>query len=130
MEIIVKREQNDDGTITETVTFTQIRAGAASGIGRTTTKPKRPKKSHFQVLLHALCSQLPDRVNDKDSADTVHLPAMLETTRNNFTVKELSADMGYISEKNLQTVVDAGSAPLIPPVKTKQQNIDICIVFE
>ena len=42
------------------------------------------------------------------------LPPLLTATRKNFNVSEVSADMGYISEDNLQAVTDAGAKPLIP----------------
>jgi transposase len=53
-------------------------------------------------------------VTGKDSHDSPHLPALLETTAKTFAVKELSADKGYIAGKNLEAVVNAGAVPYIP----------------
>jgi Transposase DDE domain len=39
---------------------------------------------------------------------------LLTATASRFTVKEVSADKGYISAKNLQVVVSAGGVPYIP----------------
>ena len=48
------------------------------------------------------------------SADAPQLPAMVQTTARNFTIDELSGDLGYVSRYNLQAVVDAGGMPYIP----------------
>lgn len=41
-------------------------------------------------------------------------PLVEQTAKSGFTMKEISADKGYISEANLQTTVDRGAAPYIP----------------
>jgi len=37
-----------------------------------------------------------------------------QTAKAGFTMREVSADKGYISQKNLQATVDMGAAPFIP----------------
>jgi transposase len=41
-------------------------------------------------------------------------PLLQQTAKAGFTMKEVSADKGYISMKNLQTTVDHGAMPFIP----------------
>jgi len=41
-------------------------------------------------------------------------PLLQQTAKAGFTMKEVSADKGYISMKNLQTTVDHGAVPFIP----------------
>jgi hypothetical protein len=42
------------------------------------------------------------------------IESTVDATAKNFTMKEVSADKAYISEKNLQTVVDHNAMPYIP----------------
>lgn len=49
-----------------------------------------------------------------NSNDAPHLAPLLDITTKRFPVRELSADKGYISRKNLQAVADAGAMPYIP----------------
>jgi transposase len=53
-------------------------------------------------------------IHDQHAADTKQLKPLLNSTLQRFNVQELSADMAYLSQDNLQTVVDAGATPLIP----------------
>lgn len=50
---------------------------------------------------------------DKHAADCPQLPPLLETTRRNFTVKELSADAIYATQDNFRAVAAAGATPYI-----------------
>ena len=47
-------------------------------------------------------------------ADSPQLAPLIEKTCQDFNVKEVSADMAYISRKNLQIIVDNGAIPYIP----------------
>jgi transposase len=47
-------------------------------------------------------------------------PLLQQTAKAGFTMKEVSADKGYISMKNLQATVDVGAVPFIP-FKSNQQ---------
>jgi hypothetical protein len=53
-------------------------------------------------------------IEGQHASDMAQMPALLETTRKQFEVKEWCADMGYISAANLQLVENAGAKPLIP----------------
>ena len=51
---------------------------------------------------------------DQHAADSPQLPALLKTTQEEFGVQEVSADLGYSSQENLEVIADGGAAPLIP----------------
>ncbi|MCH8046005.1 MAG: transposase [Planctomycetes bacterium] len=53
-------------------------------------------------------------IHGKNANDAPLLPPLLKATTQRFDVEEVSADMGYISENNLQVVTNAGARPLIP----------------
>lgn len=53
-------------------------------------------------------------IHDQDASDGVQLPALLETTAEQFTVKEVSADMAYSWKSNVAKVDSIGATPLIP----------------
>jgi transposase len=53
-------------------------------------------------------------IHSQNANDAPLLPPLLKTTRKRFDVKEVSADLGYSSERNLQEVEDAGATPYIP----------------
>jgi transposase len=70
------------------------------------------------VKVHLVCGTKTNVVTavevlDKDSGDSPQLPAMIKTTRRNFTIKELSADAAYSSQANMEAVVEAGGTPYI-----------------
>ncbi len=52
-------------------------------------------------------------IRDKDASDSPLLPALLDTTKKNFAVSEVSADKGYLSYDNARYIADAGAAPFI-----------------
>lgn len=71
------------------------------------------------VKAHVMCGVKTNvitavEIHDKNANDSPYLPPLLTTTRKNFDVREVSADMGYISEDNLQAVTNAGAKPYIP----------------
>jgi Transposase DDE domain/SWIM zinc finger len=47
------------------------------------------------------------------AGDSPQFKSLVDATAKNFTMKEVSADKAYISEKNLQTVVDHNAMPYI-----------------
>lgn len=53
-------------------------------------------------------------IHGKNANDCPLLPPLLNTTAQRFTVDEVSGDLGYSSESNLQAIVSAGATPLIP----------------
>lgn len=52
-------------------------------------------------------------VTDRNTNDSPMLPGLLNTTAQHFTVKEVSADKGYSSHKNVATIEGFGAAPLV-----------------
>ncbi|SRR6266852_2064204 len=53
------------------------------------------------------------RILDKDAGDCPQFKPLVETTRQRFTIKEVSADKAYASNENFETVVDAGGTGYI-----------------
>lgn len=53
-------------------------------------------------------------ITDAYSADAPHLPALLDATAQNFDVREVSADKGYLSLANFQAIAGNSSLPYIP----------------
>jgi len=53
-------------------------------------------------------------ITGKDGNDSPQLPPMLESTAKRFDVSEVSADKGYISNKNLEAITAVGATPYIP----------------
>ena len=52
-------------------------------------------------------------IRSRDAGDAPLLPAMLATTAENFTVKEVPADKGYSSVENTEAVFQASGTPFI-----------------
>jgi transposase len=48
------------------------------------------------------------------------LPALLETSAKRFDMKRVPADKRYLSEANVQAIVDRGAEPFIPPKSNTQ----------
>ncbi len=53
-------------------------------------------------------------VTDGNKNDSPFLPKLLQETSANFDVKNVSADMGYLSRENLRAIVEIGAVPTIP----------------
>jgi hypothetical protein len=53
-------------------------------------------------------------ITDSYVADVTRFQSLVEATAQNFVINEVSADKAYLSEKNLQTVVDNSAMPFIP----------------
>jgi len=51
----------------------------------------------------------------RDAADSPILPELLKTTKENFDVKEMSGDKGYLSVENVEAIFAAGGIPFIAP---------------
>lgn len=71
------------------------------------------------VKTHLMCGVTTNVVTSVEvtnwrSADSPHLPALLDATTKRFGVKTVAADRGYISHSNLDAIVAAGAYPLIP----------------
>jgi transposase len=71
------------------------------------------------VKVHIMCGVKTNVVTaveilDKDAGDSPQLPALVETTARNFTVKEVSLDKAYLSHDNLALIAGLGATPFIP----------------
>jgi transposase len=71
------------------------------------------------VKVHAMCGVVTNvvtaiEIHDQNAGDAPQLQPLLQTTRESFEVKELSADLGYSSHDNLEATDAVGVAPLIP----------------
>ncbi|MEX2174145.1 MAG: transposase [Pirellulaceae bacterium] len=71
------------------------------------------------VKAHVMCGVKTNivtavEIHDQHAGDAPLLEPLLNTTAKNFTVKEVSADLGYSSAHNLHVIKDMGAAPLIP----------------
>jgi transposase len=77
------------------------------------------RKEHDWVKVH-ICTGVKTNVvtaveiHGRDANDSPLLPPLVHATAQNFTVKEVSADMQYSSVANLETIVHHGGAPFIP----------------
>lgn len=58
-------------------------------------------------------SSKPMKAVDKDATDTKQLPALAASTARHFAVAEVSADKGYGSVKNADTIAALGATPFI-----------------
>jgi transposase len=71
------------------------------------------------VKVHVMCGVKTNvitavEIRGKDAGDSPLLPPMLKATAERFNISEVSADMGYSSESNLQAILDVGASPFIP----------------
>jgi transposase len=53
-------------------------------------------------------------ITDRRAGDALYFKPLVDATAKNFTMREVSADKGYISRKNLQAAVDHNAMPYIP----------------
>jgi transposase len=54
-------------------------------------------------------------VTESNVHDSPVLPALLESSAKRFSMKRVSADKGYLSESNVQAIVNRGAEPFIAP---------------
>jgi len=54
-------------------------------------------------------------VTGRDANDSPLLPGLACTTAKNFTIREMSADKGYLSAENVETIAELGGVPFIAP---------------
>ncbi len=76
------------------------------------------RSGHDWVKVHLICGVKTNvvtavEIKGRDAGDSPLLPAMLATTAENFTVKEVPADKGYSSVENTEAVFKAGATPFI-----------------
>ncbi len=53
-------------------------------------------------------------IRGRNAGDAPLFGPLVNTTRKNFEIKEISADKAYLSEKNIEIAFDAGATPYIP----------------
>src|SRR3984893_8090995 len=76
------------------------------------------RQQHEWVKVHLMCGVRTNIVTaveilDKDASDTKLLPALVDTTAQNFCVSEVSADKGDGSVKNYKAIQQHGATPYI-----------------
>src|SRR5262249_16944668 len=54
-------------------------------------------------------------IRDRDANDCPLLPDLVKTTAANFRIGEVSADKGYLSAENVETIAALGGTPFIAP---------------
>lgn len=75
------------------------------------------------VKAHVMCGVQTNvvtalEIHGQNAGDCVQLPDLLDTTKQRFTVKEVSADLAYSTKRNLAAIDDAGAAAMIPFKRT------------
>jgi transposase len=71
------------------------------------------------VKVHLMCGVKTNivtavKITDRHSGDCPQFKGLVDTTGQNFTMAEVSADKAYLSNDNLQTVIDHNAMPFIP----------------
>lgn len=61
-------------------------------------------------------------IHDKNTNDGTMLQPLLNTTVEQFDVEEVSGDLAYSSQANLQAIIDKGAEPLIPFKRNAQPH--------
>src|SRR4051812_24221209 len=74
------------------------------------------------VKVHLICTKTNivtvAVILDKNANDAPQLPALVNATAENFTVKEVPADKGYLSVENVEAVAKLGGVAFIPAKTT------------
>jgi len=75
------------------------------------------KKAEW-VKCHLMCGVKTNvvtavEIHDKDAGDSPQLPALVNATAKNFTVREVSLDKAYSSKKNHDVIAKVGATPFI-----------------
>jgi transposase len=76
------------------------------------------REQHDWVKCHLMCGVKTNivtavEIRDRNANDSPLLPAMVETTAQNFQMAEVSADKGYASKANADAVAKVGAIPFI-----------------
>ena len=79
----------------------------------------KERQEHDWVKAHAVCGVKTNvvtaiEIHDRNTNDSPLLPSLLETTAENFTVSQLSADKQYASEVNFQAIAKHQAEAFIP----------------
>lgn len=76
------------------------------------------RQEHDWVKVHLMCGVSTHivtavEIHDRDASDMKLLPALVDATAENFQMREVSADKGYGSKKNLEIIAGHGAVPYI-----------------
>ena len=71
------------------------------------------------IKVHLMCGVKTNvvtavEITDRHAGDSPHFKPLVEATRRNFVMREVSADKAYLSSKNLSVVIDNQAMPYIP----------------
>jgi transposase len=82
------------------------------------TKYGVEKQEHEWVKVHLMCGVKTNvvtavEIHDRNAADSPQLPSLVNATAKNFTMREVSADKGYSSGANHDSIGKAGAVPFI-----------------
>jgi transposase len=81
-------------------------------------EPKLLEKKEW-IKVHLMCGVKTNivtavEISERYAGDSPFFKGLVDTTAQNFTMQEVSADKAYLSASNLQTVVDHHAMPYIP----------------
>ena len=76
------------------------------------------RQEHTWVKAHVCCGVKTNiitavEIHDRFTADGPLLPSLVDATARNFTMREVSADKGYLSIKNMEAISAHGAEPFI-----------------
>ncbi|HWA97463.1 MAG TPA: transposase, partial [Pirellulales bacterium] len=77
------------------------------------------RQEHEWVKVHLMCGVRTNvvtavEIHDKLAADAPQLPALVNATASNFTLREVSGDKAYGSYRNYDCIESHGATPFIP----------------
>jgi transposase len=77
-----------------------------------------PRQKQDWVKCHLMCGVKTNvvtavEIHDMHAGDAPQLPALVDATAKNFTIREVSADKGYSSGSNHDAIAKAGATPFI-----------------
>lgn len=76
------------------------------------------REKHDWVKCHLMCGVKTNivtaiEIHGPNASDTKLLPALVNTTAENFQISEVSADKGYSSRRNAEMIASVGATPFI-----------------
>ena len=77
------------------------------------------KERHGWVKAHIMCGVTTNvvtavEIKDRDASDPVQLPALIEQTAENFTIRKVLLDKVYASYQNYDVIEGIGATPYVP----------------
>lgn len=82
-------------------------------------RTQRDSRKRIWRKCHAICGVVTNvvtsiEITDGDVNDSTQFSSLVRRTANNFLIKEVSADKGYLSRDNMSLVSEVGGIPYIP----------------